>query len=119
MHIRFHKVLWFHACNENEISLTPVISPTLQKSLLWKFVKPTVMAEIEDNQYGTVPKSFTIHALTSILPHVVRRLYRPRIVFFDFRKAFDLIDHSILARKLENSDLPPGIVSWVTNFLKD
>ena len=42
-----------------------------------------------------------------------------RVVLFDFRKAFDLIDHCILAGKLENLDLPPGIVSWITDFLKD
>ena len=38
---------------------------------------------------------------------------------FDFRKAFDLIDHAILAKKLENLDLPPGIVNWVIDFLKN
>ena len=42
-----------------------------------------------------------------------------RVVLFDFRKAFDLIDHGILAKKLENLDLPPGIVSWVIDFLKN
>ena len=32
---------------------------------------------------------------------------------------FDLIDNCILAGKLENPDLPLGIVSWIIHFLKD
>ena len=42
-----------------------------------------------------------------------------RAVLFDFRKAFDLIDHGILAKKLENWELSPGIVSWVIDFPKN
>ena len=42
-----------------------------------------------------------------------------RVVLFDFKKAFDLIDHAILAKKLENLDLLQGIMSWVIDFLKN
>ena len=40
-----------------------------------------------------------------------------RMVFFDFTKAFDLIDHHILVKKIHNLDLPPGIAGWLTSFL--
>jgi hypothetical protein len=41
-----------------------------------------------------------------------------RVVLFDFQKAFDLIDHTILASTLKSLDLPHGIACWVTDFLQ-
>ena len=40
-----------------------------------------------------------------------------RVVLFDFRKAFDLIDHHILVQKLVSYDIPYGIVTWIIDFL--
>ena len=41
------------------------------------------------------------------------------MVLFDFRKAFDLIDHRILSQKLLTYNLPESITSWILNFLTD
>ena len=41
------------------------------------------------------------------------------MVLFDFRKAFDLIDHRILSQKLLTYNLPKSITSWILNFLTD
>ena len=105
------------------ISLTPVISKIAEEFIVEEFVKPAVMAVIDDNQFGTVPKSSTTQALISIIHawsnHTDGNGCTGRVVMFDFRKAFDLIDHCILAGKLENLDLPPVIISWITDFLKD
>ena len=105
------------------ISLTHVISKIAEEFIVEEFVKPAVMAVIDDNQFGTVPKSSTTQALISMIHawsnHTDGNGSTVRVVLFDFRKAFDLIDHCILARKLENLDLPPRIVSWITDFLKD
>ena len=40
-----------------------------------------------------------------------------RVVLFDFRKAFDLIDHHVLARKLSSNDIPRSIWRWIIDFL--
>ena len=40
-----------------------------------------------------------------------------RVVLFDFRKAFDLIDHNILVRKLSDYDIPNHISCWIVEFL--
>jgi hypothetical protein len=40
-----------------------------------------------------------------------------RIVLFDFKKAFDLIDHDILIQKLVLYELPNNVVNWITDFL--
>ena len=44
-----------------------------------------------------------------------------RAVLFDFKKAFDLIDHHILNNKLHNYDLPEAILDllWIIDFLTD
>ena len=42
-----------------------------------------------------------------------------RVILFDFRKAFDLIDHRILSHILLTYNLPKSIASWILNFLTD
>ena len=42
-----------------------------------------------------------------------------RVVLFDFRKAFDLIDLHVLARKLSSYDIPRSILCWIIDFLMD
>ena len=42
-----------------------------------------------------------------------------RVVLFDFRKAFDLIDHHVLVRKLPSYDTPRRILCWIVDFLMD
>ena len=39
-----------------------------------------------------------------------------RTVLFDYRKDFDLIDHSILIRKLCMLEVPNSIVNWIIDF---
>ena len=80
------------------------------------------MRKIGDNQFGSVPRSSTTHALISML-HTWTKYTdgngsTVRVVLFDYRKAFDLIDHSILAEKLMTLDLPHRIVCWIIDFLK-
>ena len=40
-------------------------------------------------------------------------------MLFDFRKAFDLIDHAILMAKLRDYELPPLVLDWIADFLTD
>ena len=40
-----------------------------------------------------------------------------RVVMIDFKKAFDLIDHRILAEKLLQYEIPTGILHWIIDFL--
>ena len=42
-----------------------------------------------------------------------------RCLLIDFSKAFDVIDHSILLRKLDQLNLPDHIVYWITSFLSN
>ena len=42
-----------------------------------------------------------------------------RVVLFDFRKAFDLIDHHVLAQELSSYDISRSISCWIIDFLID
>ena len=43
-----------------------------------------------------------------------------RTLLLDYRKAFDLIDHSTLVRKLRNQcKLPASVINWIIDFLSD
>jgi len=39
-----------------------------------------------------------------------------RTILFDNRKAFDLIDHSILIKKLCKLNVPNSIINWIIDF---
>ena len=85
------------------------------------YVKPAVMKKIDPNQCGTVPNSSTVHALVSMLHAWYKGTdgngSTVRVVLFDFRKAFDLIDHQILCEKLKQYDIPEWVITWITDFL--
>jgi len=40
-----------------------------------------------------------------------------RCVLIDFSKAFDMVDHVILARKLFHLQVPVFIIQWIMSFL--
>ena len=86
------------------ISLTPIVSKLAEDYVVSIFVKPAVLKKIDPNQYGTVLKSNTTQALVSMLhswnSSTDGNGATTRVVLFDFKKAFDLIDHHILIAKL-------------------
>ena len=85
------------------ISLTPILSKMSEDYVLDTYVKPAVLERIDPQQFGAVPKPSTTHALISMLHSWLKSTdgdgATTRAVLFDFRKAFDLIDHHILAQK--------------------
>ena len=105
------------------ISLTPILSKIAEDYIVHEFVIPAVLKKIDKRQYGTIPKSCTTHALVSMIHnwHVSSDGNSAviRVVLFDFRKAFDLIDHNILVRKLLDYDIPNHILCWIVDFLSD
>ena len=88
------------------------------------FVKPAVMNILDDNQYGAIPNPSTTMALISMLHSwslgTDGNGATVRTLLLDYRKAFDLIDHSILVRKLRNQcKLPASIINWIIDSLSD
>ena len=105
------------------ISLTSILSKLAEEIVVDRFVKPAVLKQIDPRQFGTVPGSSTTEALASMTHSWIKATdgngATVRAVLFDFKKAFDLIDHRILVSKLRVYDIPEAVLSWITNFLTD
>jgi len=75
------------------------------------------------NQFGCVHNRSTTHALLKFMHEifVVSDCSENiiRILFVDFHKAFDLIDHNILFNKLLSSGVPEHVIAWSLDFLND
>ena len=106
------------------ISLTPILSKLAEDHIVEKYVKPAVLQRIDPRQFGTIPKSSTTHALVSMthnwLVNTDGNGATARVVLLDFRKAFDLIDHSVsLVQKLTTYDIPSQVKGWIVDFSMD
>ena len=103
------------------ISLTSCISKIAEDFVVCDYVKPAVLQVLDNNQFGAVPRSSTTLALLEML-HTWSKVTDGngstiRTIRFDYRKAFNLIDHSTLVSKLRFLDLPVSIINWITDFL--
>ena len=106
------------------LSLTPCVAKVAEGFIVDDYLKPAVMSVIDDSQYGAIPNSSTTIALNSMLHDwslgTGGNGATVRTILFDYRKAFDFIDHSILISKLRNQfSLLTSIVNWIVDFLSD
>ena len=103
------------------ISLTASISKVAEEFIVVDYIKPAVLKVIDSNQYGGIPQSSTTIALIGMIHRwsiasdgngaVIRS------ILFDYRKAFDFIDHSIFFRKLSELEIPYSVINWISDFL--
>ena len=103
------------------ISLTSIHSKLTEEIVVDRFVKPAVLKQIDPRQFGTVSGSSTTEALASMTHSWIKATdgngATVRAVLFDFKKAFNLINHCILVSKLHVYDIPEAVLSWITDFL--
>ena len=86
-----------------------------------ELVKPAVLRRVVPNQYGAIPRSSPVFALLSMI-HKWNEATdgtgaTVRVVLFDFKKAFDLINHHLLLSRLARYDLPQWVYIWIKDFL--
>ena len=81
------------------------------------------MEVIDPDQYGGIPKLSTLHALISMVHNWSNATddsgATVRVVLFDYRKAFDFIDHTLLVRKVFNLCIRRSVACCVADFLTD
>ena len=97
------------------ILLTPCISKFAEDCVVTEYVKPAVLCMLDPRQFGAIPKSSTTLALLEMIHEWTQgtdgKGSTIRTLLFDYKKAFDLIDHSILVRKLCALSIPPSITN--------
>lgn len=84
-------------------------------------MKPAVLKRLRPDQFGCIPGSSTTHALIGMFHNWTRALDETgncvRAFVLDYKKSFDLIDHSLLMTKLLQYDINPYIINWIAAFL--
>ena len=79
------------------------------------YIRPALERIADSNQFGTVSGSSTVLALLSMIHEWLQATdgnsASVRVFLFDYRKAFDFIDHGTLAAKLKEVETPNSIVN--------
>lgn len=107
--------------NYRPISILPVISKLLEKHVhdsLMSFL--TAHKLLHSTQSGFRPN----HSCETALLHMINRFHEAinsnqvvGMVMVDFRKAFDLVDHTLLLKKLRHYKLSDATVQWFSSYL--
>ena len=78
---------------------------------------------VNESQYGGLPGSSAVLALVNLIHKWYLAMETPgrviRIIFLDFRNAYDLVDHNKLLENCEKVGVRPALISWLGSYLKD
>jgi hypothetical protein len=88
------------------ISLTPSISKVAEEFVITKYIAPAILNTLDPDQYGAIPKSSSVLAQISMIHEWSQATEKSGatvrlVTLFDYRKAFDLVDHSILIKNFK------------------
>jgi hypothetical protein len=109
-------------CDFRPISITSGISK-IAESFMCQFFTSHFDKLSDPNQFGSTNNRSTTHALIKLADLFFKSADSPdtiiRILFVDFAKAFDLVNHNVLLRKFQAYDFPPHITAWSMSFLHE
>ena len=103
------------------ISLTPVLSNQLE-SFVGSWILETISFKIDVNQYGGLRGTSTTHALVDLLQNwhnIIHTDETVRILYVEFRKAFDSVNQAILLDRFREFGVHPLLISWLHSFLHE
>ena len=101
------------------ISLTCTLAKIMEGFTITKLL-PELDNKIDVRQYARKGHSTTdalLYLLQAIFEAMDRGNTAARIFFADFSKGFDLIDHNILLREVEQLSVSPVLIRWIAAFL--
>ena len=108
--------------NTRPIALTSVLSK-IQESFAVKWINEDIHGKISDSQFGGVRGSSTVFALLNLIHKWYKAMDIPqrviRVIFLDFRKAFDLIDQNILLENMRTIGIRQSLIKWFATYLKN
>ena len=82
------------------ISLTPVLSKIAEDFIVLDYIKPALEEKVALNQFGKIAASFTVMTPINVVHKWLEATHgnraTVRVLLFDYRKAFDLVEHRTL-----------------------
>ena len=99
-----------------------ILRGVLYSKFYVNWIRPALPASILADQFTFQPIGSTTCVFVHFMHHVSLFLEANsyvRVLYNDFSKAFDIVDHVILLPRLVVLGLPPVIVNWVMSFLMD
>jgi len=109
--------------NTRPISLLPVPAKIAEKVVLMD-MKDRLTSLLGEHQFAIRRHSSTTHAVIAVHDALTKcaddRAYGSVVfVSFDFSKAFDKVEHSLLLSKIGETNLPGGFKLLIENYLRD
>jgi hypothetical protein len=93
------------------------------ESFICSFFHSRFNSFIDINQFGCTNSRSTVHALIKLSDILFSSSDNSantiRVLFIDFSKAFDVLDHNVLLQKFMDYDFPPHIIAWSMSFLHE
>ena len=104
------------------IAITPIPS-LICEDFVFQWTYPKIEKHIDPQQFGNVKSCSTSHYLVNFLDFLYKNLERRKtslaVAFIDFKKAFDLVDHTTILTKAVHLGFPPNLISWIAAFLSN
>jgi hypothetical protein len=117
----YKKGLQSNPANYRPVSLTSIFSKLMERCIASKildFLRTNKL--LSNHQHGFLPKKST---LTNLLESVrdwtlsVEDKAMQAVVYIDFTRAFDLVQHSKLLHKLQSFGVKGDLLNWIDSFL--
>ena len=104
------------------ISIT-LLASLLCESFVAEWLYDDISPKIDPQQYGNVRTSSTTHCLIDFLDFTYKELEKRKTsvtaTFIDFKKAFDLVDHTTVIKKAISMGVRGCLIPWLADFLTD
>lgn len=107
--------------NYRPISILNVLSKLCEK-VVHAYIYPMLSASIPSEQHGFIKGRSTATNLGVFIDYVLDNIdggLQVDVIYTDFEKAFDRVDHIILLRKLNELGVHGNLLRWMDSYLRN
>lgn len=101
--------------NYRPVSIISAASKIFEK-IIYRKLYPKLYHNISPHQHGFMRDKSTVTNLAELNDFGGGQI---DLIYTDFAKAFDKVDHSILLRKMQHFNVNNCIINWTESFLRD